>query len=95
MKRRQFIAWLGSAAAWSVVARAQQPALPVIGYLTPETDVNFAAAFRAGLSETGFVEGRNVAPSSAFSRTRPLHLPNPSPQTCRRQRARWVGNSLL
>ena len=61
MKRREFIAGLGSAAAWPVLVRAQQPAMPVIGYLTPETEVNLAAAFRAGLSETGFVEGRNVA----------------------------------
>jgi len=61
IRRREFIAGLGSAAAWPVVVRAQQPAMPVIGYLTPETEVNLAAAFRAGLSETGFVEGRNVA----------------------------------
>ena len=70
MNRREFIAGLGSAAAWPVVVRAQQPALPVIGYLnpgTPETDVHFAAAFRAGLSETGFVEGRNVAILSRFA----------------------------
>jgi putative ABC transport system substrate-binding protein len=61
IRRREFIAGLGSAAAWPVLVRAQQPAMPVIGYLTPETEVNLAAAFRAGLSETGFVEGRNVA----------------------------------
>src|SRR6516225_11145005 len=70
IERREFIAGLGSAAAWPVVAGAQQRALPVIGYIsssTPETYVNFAPAFRAGLSETGFVEGRNVAIEYRFA----------------------------
>jgi putative ABC transport system substrate-binding protein len=64
MKRRTFIAGLGGAAAWPVVARAQQPAIPVIGYLstiTPEADAGLLNAFRQALRETGFVEGQNVA----------------------------------
>jgi putative tryptophan/tyrosine transport system substrate-binding protein len=64
MRRREFIAGLASAAAWPVVARAQQAAMPVIGLLssnTRESDALRMTAFRRGLSETGYVEGRNVA----------------------------------
>jgi ABC-type uncharacterized transport system substrate-binding protein len=64
MRRREFIAGLGSAAAWPVVARAQQPGLPVIGYLSPSTPGERASdlpQFSKGLSEMGFVDGRNVA----------------------------------
>src|SRR6516165_6642691 len=64
MRRREFIAGLGSTAAWPVVARAQQAAMPVIGYLSarsPESDVVILAAFRRGLAEIGYAEGRNVA----------------------------------
>jgi putative ABC transport system substrate-binding protein len=63
MKRRTFIAGFGSAAAWPVVARAQQAALPVVGYLSstsPQIGRPVTAAFLKGLGETGFVEGRNV-----------------------------------
>jgi putative tryptophan/tyrosine transport system substrate-binding protein len=63
MKRREFIAGLGSAAAWPMAARAQQPALPVVGYLSGTTESTNAVAVRAlrqGLGDHGFVEGRNI-----------------------------------
>jgi putative tryptophan/tyrosine transport system substrate-binding protein len=63
MKRRSFIAGLGGAAAWPLVARAQQAAMPVIGWLSsgsPNLDGSAQRLFRQGLEQAGFVEGRNV-----------------------------------
>jgi putative ABC transport system substrate-binding protein len=65
MRRRDFIAGLGSAAAWPMAARAQQAAVPVIGYLSPQSAnidyKNVTVPFLQGLKETGYVEGQNVA----------------------------------
>jgi putative ABC transport system substrate-binding protein len=73
MRRREFISVIAGATAWPIVARAQQPAMPVIGYMveTPEV-TRLTAAFRRGTAELGYVEGKNFAIEYRF---RPESLP--------------------
>jgi putative ABC transport system substrate-binding protein len=78
LRRRDFIAALGGAAAWPLAARAQQAAIPVIGYLesgVPELSGSRLAAFRKGLSEAGYVEGRNIAIEYHFAHNDLSRLP--------------------
>jgi putative ABC transport system substrate-binding protein len=70
MRRRDFLTLLGGAAAWPLAATAQKPELPVVGLLgqgSPELQANIIAAFRKGLNETGFIEGRNVTIEYRFA----------------------------
>jgi hypothetical protein len=78
MRRREFIAGLGGAAAWPLAPRAQQPAMPVIGYLSgrsAESDVPMLAAFRRGLNEADYIEGRNLAVEYRFADGQPDRVP--------------------
>jgi putative tryptophan/tyrosine transport system substrate-binding protein len=79
MRRREFIAGLsGAVAVWPLTARAQKPALPVIGFLggeSPDLYEDRLRGFRQGLSETGYVEGRNVAVEYRWAEGRNDRLP--------------------
>jgi putative ABC transport system substrate-binding protein len=76
MKRRAFIAVLGGAMAWPSAARAQKRTMPVIGYLSSLTESGgLGAAFRQGLSQQGYVEGRNVEIVYRWAETRNDRLP--------------------
>src|SRR5215475_1058715 len=94
MSRREFIALLGgAAAAWPLTARAQRPALPLVGHLditTAAARANRVFALRQGLSEAGLIEGRNVAIEFRWAEDQPDRLPAMAADLVRRQVAVMV-----
>ena len=78
MRRREFISVIVGATAWPLAARAQQPSMPVVGYLhvaTAEAQTQNVAAFRRGLADAGYVEGKNVTIEYRFTNFRPELMP--------------------
>jgi putative ABC transport system substrate-binding protein len=88
MRRREFITFIGGAATWPITARAQQPALPVVGFMnggSPDAFARFAAAFRQGLSETGYVEHQNITIEYRWAESHYDRLPAMAADLVRRQ----------
>jgi len=93
LNRREFITLLGGATTCPLVARAQQAAIPVVGFLhagSPEPNVNFVVAFRTGLGKTGYVEGQNLAIEFRWAAGQNARLPEMAADLVRRQVAAIV-----
>src|ERR1700680_2793350 len=76
MRRREFISLVGGTAVWPLAARAQQPAMPLVGFLSAgSADAARVAAIRKGLNETGYVEGQNVTVESHWLEGQYDHVP--------------------
>jgi putative tryptophan/tyrosine transport system substrate-binding protein len=98
IRRRDLIAWLGGAAVWPLAARAQQPAMPVIGLLdqrSPDLLTNRLRAFRQGLKEAGLIEGQNAAIEYPWAEHQADRLPELAAELVRRQVAVIVATGAL